>query len=181
MTKSEIEKVVDELIVRLPIGKAFPLKYELSVYFVSINSKIDLETDKTLIFVDVQDLMVESEYIKYQPLMHTTILEPKGIEAKKAGGHFKYLESLKPKKEYWLTKYQIISISLVIIFGFFGVYKYFDNKELKSEHKTLKSEHKTLKSEHKTLKSDFETLKSKYDSVIKQKEELQKRILNDSL
>ena len=99
MTKHEIEKVVDGLIVRLPIGKEFPLKYELSVYFISISSKIDLDKDKTLIFADVEDFMVECEYIKYKPLKINTILGRKGIDAKNAGGHFKYLESLEKAVE----------------------------------------------------------------------------------
>ena len=97
-----------------------------------------------------------------------------GIEAKKAGGHFKYVESLKPKKEYWFSKYQVISLSLVIISISFSAYKYFDSKELKSQYETLKSE-------QKTLESDFDSLKSKYDSVTKQTTELPKQNTNDSL
>ncbi len=166
MTEKEIEKIVDGLIVRLPIGKDFPLAYELSVYFVTIASKIDLNKDKTHIIEDVSDFMVENEYIKYRPTEVNDILEQKGIDAKNAGGHFKYLESLKPKKEYWLNKYQMIYLPLFIIFGSFGVYKYFAEKELKSD--------------YKTLKSDFEILTRKYDSVIKQRKELPKQNLNDS-
>ena len=85
-----------------------------------------------------------------------------------------YLNSLEPKKEYWLTKYQIIYLLFFIFFGFFGVYKYFDNKELKSQYKTLKYQ-------HKILKSDFDSLKAKYDSVTIQTKQLPKQILNDSL
>ena len=113
------------------------------------------------------DFMVECEYIKYRPTEINEKLEPKGIAVKKAGGHFKYLESLKPKKEYWLNKYQMIYLPLFILFGLFGVYKYFAEKELKSD--------------YEILKSDFEILNRKYDSVIKQRKELPKQNLNDSL
>ena len=167
MTKQEIEKVVDKLIVRLPIGREFTLDYELSMYFNSILSPIDLNKDKTGIVEDVMDFMIECEYIKYRPTEIDKKLETKGVEAKKAGGHFKYLDSLKPKKEYWLNKYQMIYLPFFILFGFFGIYKYLDNKELKSD--------------YKILKSNFESLTKKYDSVIKQKRILPKQTLNDSL
>jgi len=112
MTKHEIEKVVDELIVRLPIGKDFPLSYELSVYFITIASKIDLNKDKTHIVEDVSDFMIEQEYIKYRPYEMTDILEQKGIEAKKAGGHFKYLELLKKSKERETKQDKILDLEL---------------------------------------------------------------------
>ncbi|NJB84151.1 hypothetical protein [Wenyingzhuangia aestuarii] len=167
MTKDEIEKVVDELIVRLPIGKGFPLSYELSVYFISITSNLDLNKDKTHIIEDVSDFMIENEYIKHRPNDIEDFLEQKGIDAKNEGGHFKYLESLKSKREYWLTKYQMIYLILFIGFSSFGVYKYFSDKKLKFE--------------YETLKSDFENLTSKYDSVTKQRRIPLKQIPDDSL
>ena len=112
MTKKEIEKVVDELIVRLPIGKEFPLAYELSMYFNSILSDIDLNKDKTHIIEDVTDFMVECEYIKHRPTEINEILEPKGIDAKKAGGHFKYLESLKKSEERENKQDKILDLEL---------------------------------------------------------------------
>ena len=112
MTKKEIEKVVDKLIVRLPIGKEFPLAYELSMYFNSILSDIDLNKDKTNIVEDVSDFMIEREYIKYRPTEINEILEPKGIEAKNAGGHFKYVESLKKLKERENKQDKILDLEL---------------------------------------------------------------------
>ncbi|MDG5493204.1 hypothetical protein [Psychroserpens sp. SPM9] len=94
---------------------------------------------------------------------HKLSLSEKGLSQKSFES---YLESLKPKKEYWFTKYQMTYLPFFIFFGFFGIYKHFDNKELKSD--------------YETLKSDFEILTKKYDSVIKQTEELPKQILNDS-
>lgn len=112
MTKKEIEKIVDKLIVRLPVGKEFPLEYELAMYFKSILSDIDLNKDKTNIVEDVMDFMIECEYIKYRPNEFNDKLEPKGIEAKRVGGHFKYLESLKKSEERENKQDKILDLEL---------------------------------------------------------------------
>lgn len=174
MTKKEIEKVVDELIVRLPIGKEFPLAYELSMYFNSILSDIDLNKDKTHIIEDVTDFMVECEYIKHRPTEINEILEPKGIDAKKAGGHFKYLESLKPKKKYWLTKYQMLYLPLFILFGFWNLYNQYYKNELKREYDIQGQKLDSLNVE-------FEKNLSLLDSLIIENELLKKEMIDDSL
>ncbi|CAL2085937.1 hypothetical protein T190611E02C_20532 [Tenacibaculum sp. 190524A05c] len=112
MTKEEIEKVVDGLIPRLPVGKEFPLEYELTMYFNSILSDIKLKNDRTNIVEDVMDFMIENEYIKYRPNDFTEILEPRGIEAKRAGGHFKYLEMLEKKVERENKQDKILDLEL---------------------------------------------------------------------
>jgi len=164
MTEKEIEILADKIIVRVPNVKSFEMGHEIDQYFKSINSETIVNNK---IMESVIDFMREQQYIEDRPGEISEILTTKGIKVKAIGGHFKYLDSLKPKKEYWLTNYQIIYLLFFILFGFFGIYKYSDNKELKSQ--------------YDNVKSDFEILKKKYDSVLKQKEELPKEILNDSL
>ena len=99
MTKEEIENIVDKLILNIPVDKDFDLVYELSLVLKKYSPEINLNTDKTNIIEDVSNFMIENEYIKYNPKNLNDKLEKKGVEVKKIGGYFKYLESLESIKK----------------------------------------------------------------------------------
>ena len=174
MTEKEIEKIVNGFIMQLPIGRDFSFMSELQRYFKSNNFGIDLnERKNNNLLLQVRDFMVEHQYINLEE-QNDDILEQKGIDAKNAGGHFKYLESLKPKKEYWFTKYQFTSIILTLLFGSWGAYNEYQNNKLKDEY--LFQGQKL-----DSVNAEFEKNLLLLDSLIIENELLKKEMLNDSL
>ncbi|QXP78834.1 MULTISPECIES: hypothetical protein [Winogradskyella] len=85
-------------------------------------------------------------------------LTKEGIAARNIKGHNKYQKSLKKNP---LTLYQKIFLIFFTAFGFFGIYKYFQSENLKTEYNSTQNENKLLKEQVNILEKRIDSLNSK--------------------
>ncbi|WP_407477870.1 hypothetical protein [Elizabethkingia anophelis] len=108
--EQKVFEYVDKFIKNLPEFNYFSLN--------SILSEVEPDHKESLkvvsIIPEIRTVLEKLNFIEFAPGSNNRhILTEKGIEAKRIGGYFKYLESLKPKKDW----YRIIPIILTFVFG----------------------------------------------------------------
>jgi hypothetical protein len=106
-------------------------------------------------------------------------------------GAQKFLEEEKKritKKKPFLTTYQYIYLPIFMIFGCFGIYKSFFDKDLKSNYEDLKVKHDSLEVKYKHVVTKFDSLEIDYnksltafDSLAKETKVLETKKTNDTL
>jgi len=108
--EQKVFEYVDKFIKHLPEFNYFSLNNMLSE--IEPDHKESLKA--VSIIPEICTVLEKLNFIEYAPGSNNRhILTEKGIEAKRIGGYFKYLDSLKPKKDW----YKIIPIILTIFFG----------------------------------------------------------------
>ena len=112
MTEKQIETIADKILTELPVGDNFMLDFFISKYIKENDLKLDKKerentSEKLVIFFK------ENQYILFdEKAIFNDSLNQIGIEAKKAGGHFKYLESLKKAEERENKQDKILELEL---------------------------------------------------------------------
>lgn len=94
-------------------------------------------------------------------------------------GAQKFLEEEKKritKKKPFLTTYQYIYLPIFIIFGCFGIYKSFFDKDLKHDLKELKIKHDSLEVRYKHVVTKFDSLEIEYSKALTAFDSLENKI-----
>ena len=125
MTEKEYLEYLDKLILILPKYKPFNLLLHIRKLESQLNLKNKIEPSFDLIFEKLKHF----EYVNVNSF--DLNLSKTGIDAQEKGGHFKYLESLKPKK-FWKKPEFMIPTAIAIVALIPSFFKIdLDNKEKK--------------------------------------------------
>ncbi len=150
MNKKQIIDLVDKLILELPIGKNFLFASYFADFITKNNIKVDPNGHKDDTLQRVTDFMIENQYLNFEKSNLDDSLTQKGVDAKNAGGHYKYLKKNKPKADLKNT-----DIVIKWILGLATLILAFYNYNLQRQNSILKKNQKTTS----------EILKSKNDSL----------------
>lgn len=108
--RNKIFESIDKLMVILPDYESFFLNYELKFLNLTTEEKKNFPNIGNEIRIE----LLEIGYIKGSSTpTNIFVLTDLGRVVKSKGGHFKYLKSLEPKKDW----FKIIPIILSIVFG----------------------------------------------------------------
>jgi len=120
--REKIYQSIDKLILILPDYDTFFLNYQMKFIELTNEEKKKFPNIGNEIRIELLDL----GYVKNPPKVNTIFsLTEKGRLVKSKGGHFKYLESIKPKRDWG----KIIPIVAIIVTVIFGVLNYNLNKD----------------------------------------------------
>ncbi|MDV3593636.1 hypothetical protein CMU87_14275 [Elizabethkingia anophelis] len=141
----KVLEYTDKLLLICPDFKNFTFSHLLMTSYFD-----DLERRKIQsVITEIRNILEEEGFIKYDRNSNNWyILTDKGRLAKSKGGYFKYLKSIRHKKDW----YKIIPIILTFIFGSLSVCFYILNYNLSIRKDKSTQQNKFLKKENDSLR-----------------------------
>ncbi|QQQ28674.1 hypothetical protein [Chryseobacterium indoltheticum] len=149
-----IYEYIDKLIMLFPDFDYFLI----NEYYIQLEPDFKERKKLYSLASEIRTVMVKLGYTEVPPNRNTVhVLTEKGRLVKSKGGHFKYLKSLEPKKDW----FKMIPIILSIVFGISMAVIGFLNYKLNKDKDSSNIEKERLNKQVDSLKEKIKILENK--------------------